>query len=82
MILLLKGDETTVGTTATTLGNATAVRVYNASGAKVITLTDADDAQIGNTTIGVGETIFAKHPTDKIKASANVLATAIGYSVG
>tara|TARA_B100000085_G_scaffold202287_1_gene185817 strand:+ start:221 stop:478 length:258 start_codon:yes stop_codon:yes gene_type:complete len=57
---------------ATNVGNATVVRVYNGhSAAVVITRTDASDSTIGSLTVVNGETVvLEKEPTDKLVASA------------
>lgn len=77
MLLELKGNEATINSTATVFTNATYIKLYLASGTSVITITDADDNQLGNTTIISGVTFIKKHPTEKIAASSAVLGTPV-----
>lgn len=80
MILNLKGDERNVST-ANTVSNASCVRVYIATGTRVMTVTDASATQLGNTTLGVGEHIVSKHPTDTLTFNSATPCTPIAFNI-
>lgn len=80
MILALKGDERSVST-ANTVSNASCVRVYIASGTRVMTVTDASATQLGNTTLGVGQHIVSKHPTDLLTFNTAALCTPVAFNI-
>lgn len=81
MILELKGTETAI-TTATNFNNAKCIKLIVTSGTPVITITDADDVHIGNTTLNTGIHFIKKSATDKIASSTSVLGTAVSFTIG
>lgn len=80
MILNIKGDERNVST-ANTVSNASCVRVYIATGTRVMTVTDASATQLGNTTLGAGQHIVSKHPTDLLTFNSATPCTPIAFNV-
>ena len=70
MLIKVLAAETTLNS-ATNVGNATVVRVYNGhSSAVVISRTDSSDGAIGSLTVKNGETVvLEKEPTDKLSSS-------------
>ena len=72
-------------TSASNVGNATVVRLFNSHTAEiVITRTDSSDSAIGSITVNTKESvILEKDPTDKLSAASQgsaQLVTKIAYA--
>jgi hypothetical protein len=81
MLIKLLGSETTL-TTATNVGSATVVRVYNSDTAGVITQkNNADPAvTLGTITLAAGEVAFIeKDSTDTLEGGAKFKAVKVAY---
>ena len=81
MLIKLLGSETTL-TTATNVGSATVVRVYNSDTAGVITQkNNADPAvTLGTITLAAGEVAFIeKDSTDTLEGCAKFKAVKVAY---
>lgn len=84
-LLVLKGSEGIFANTGTgnTFFNSTCVRLFVTADAK-ISLLDADDNYIGNTSFkaaGTQEYFISKKQTDKIKViSGSVQGTPVGFA--
>lgn len=77
----LKGNELTLNSTATSVGNASIVRIVNLGGAvAVVTQTTNTAVQVGNCSIYANEEVLLqKGPTDVLTASANLQAVSIAF---
>ena len=81
MLIKLLGSETTL-TTATNVGSATVVRVYNSDTAGIITQkNNADPAvTVGTITLSAGEVAFIeKDSTDTLEGGAKFKAVKVAY---
>lgn len=77
-LIKLLGTEAALST-ATTLGNAQVVRVYNdTAGAVLITI--ANGSTVGTVTVKAGDVVYIqKKSAETIAAGAAVKAVAVGY---
>jgi hypothetical protein len=81
MLVKLLGTETTL-TSATDVGKATVVRVYNSSTAATVTLKNnaVTPATLGTITLAQGEVVFIeKDPTDTLEGGAAFKAVKVAY---
>lgn len=81
MLIKLLGSETTL-TSATNVGSATVVRVYNSDTAGTITQkTNASPAvTVGTITLAAGEVAFIeKNSTDTLEGGAKFKAVKVAY---
>jgi len=78
-IIKVKGTATDV-TTATTLSNATFMRVLASTGTPTVTIKDSEGTTKGSFVMVTNVTEYVeKDPTDTIEASSTVSCTAISY---
>ena len=77
-----KAALATGDTNATTVGNATVVRVLSTAGAAVVVRTDSDDNVIGSfTTLNNSEVLVEKNASDKIYVTGNAVeGSKVGFT--
>jgi len=80
MIVKLLASETTL-TSATNVGLATVVRVYNSGSAATVTRKDSDGNTIGTVTLAAGEVVYLdKDSSDTLEGGASFKAVKIAYA--
>ena len=78
-LIKLLGTEAALST-ATTLGNAQVVRIYNDTAGAVLITVKQDSTTIGTITVKAGDVVFIqKKSAETIAAGAAVKAVAVGY---
>ena len=77
-----KAALSTGDSNATTVGNATVVRVLSNAGAAVVVRTDSDDNVIGSfTTLNNSEVLVEKNASDKIYVTDNAVEVSkVGFT--
>ena len=78
MYIKLEGAEVSIAS-ASSVANATVIRVFNTSTAAVLNLAYANAVVYANTTVGAGEAlVIVKGPTDTV-TGANMKAAPVEY---
>lgn len=81
MIINVKGAQTTVNATATTVDNATCMRVI-ASANTLVTIRDASNNVLGSVTILGGTSEYIeKLQSDTIEANVDLTVTSVGFTI-
>jgi hypothetical protein len=78
-ILKLQGSEAGV-TTASNVGSATVVRIFNGTTAGIlVTQKNVGGDTLATVTVGPGVTFIKKAPTDTLTAAASVLMVSVAH---
>lgn len=81
-LVVIRGSEITLSTTANTVSNGVCVRIVNVGTAVKLTQKDSSNNTIGSFTVGNNGPVFVrKGVNDTLEtASGNVFAVSVGFS--